>query len=411
MTGYVRPDWVRRVVAMGPSIGDAAAVVPLDADELLAAACRATGLEDFGADTWREPYQRLVAALDTEARLHVLGRLMCRHDLLRHLSTRLRVVDAVARQPEIAHEQVVAPVVVTGPARSGTSILQELLAQDPQLRSPRAWEMAHPLPRAGGDPVAWAESEFDLWGDVQPEFLAIHELDAALPEECLWLFAPQFDLGFWSTCTDIPSWFAFRAGTDPAEAYRFHRTMLQVLQHGDPASTEQPRPWALKSPVHLSRLAALFAVYPDARVIHTHRDPVKTVPSSASAVYGGRWLRSDAVEPLATGRSVGVGLQMILNGVAAQRSHGELPESQFADLHYLDLLRDPITTMRAAYERLGLRFGDDLPARFRAYLDARPQHKHGVHRYRPEDFGMDAADLRTRFAPYTDRYGVEPEDA
>jgi hypothetical protein len=135
------------------------------------------------------------------------------------------------------------------------------------------------------------------------------------------------------------------------------------------------------------------------------------VPSSASAVYGGRWLRSDAVEPLATGRSVGVGLQMILNGVAAQRSHGELPESQFADLHYLDLLRDPITTMRAAYERLGLPFGDDLPARFRAYLDARPQHKHGVHRYRPEDFGMDAADLRTRFAPYTDRYGVEPEDA
>lgn len=406
---YVRPDWVRRLASMGPSIGDPRALVALDADELLATACRATRLDDFGPPEWEEPFRRLVAALDTQAQLHVPGRLLTRHDLLRHLSTRLRVLDAHRRNPAIAAERIMAPVVVTGPARSGTSILQELLAQDPQLRGPLAWEMAHPTHlRDDTGPQLWAQAEFDLWGDVQPEFLAIHELHASLPEECLWLMAPEFDLGFWSTCTDIPQWFAWRAFTDPLPGYRMHRTMLQTLQHVDRSAS---RTWALKSPMHLGRLAALFAVYPDARVIHTHRDPAKTIPSSASTVFAGRWLRSDAVDPLATGAMIGVGLQMMLNGVAASRAAGELPEAQFADLHYLDLLRDPIGALRTVYARFDLPLDEPTAERMRAYLAARPQHKHGTHRYRAADFGLDIDDVRARFAPYVEHYGVEPEPA
>lgn len=405
---YERPAWVQHLTGMGPSLGDARALVALDADELIATASRLTRLDDFGSSEWEEPFRRLVAALEGEADLHVLGRLMTRHDLLRHLSTRLRVLDAHRRDPAMGEEQVVAPVVVTGPARSGTSILQELLAQDPQLRCPLAWEMAHPLPGVDGDagPRAWARAEFDLWGDVQPEFLAVHELDASLPEECLWLCAPEFDMGFWATCTDIPSWFGFRARTDPAPVYRMHRTMLQTLQRVRPAAA---RTWALKSPVHLGRLPALFAEYPDARVIHTHRDPVKTIPSSASAVHAGRWVRSDGIEPKAIGASVGMGLQMTLNGVAAARAAGQLPEAQFADLHYLDLLRDPVAAVRGVYERFDLPFGEDTAARILDYLAARPQHKHGTHRYRAEDFGLDLDDIRARYAPYTDQYGVEHE--
>lgn len=402
--GYVRPDWARRVAVMGPSVGGAEHLVPLDADELIETACRSTGLDDFGPDTWEEPFRRLVTALDAEARLHALGRLMTRLDLLRHLRTRLLVLDAVRRDPSIRDEQVVAPVVITGPARSGTSILHELLGQDPALRAPLAWELAHPLPpeRGPDERPAWAECEFDLWADVQPEFHAVHELSAALPEECLWLLAPEFDLGFWSTCTDIPTFSAYRAMTDPVPAYRFHRTMLQVLQHGAPE-----RPWALKSPVHLSRLPALFAVYPEARVIHTHRDPVKTVPSTVSAVAAGRWLRSDDVDPAAVAASVGFGLRFILNGSVEQRP--SLPAGQVTDLHYLDLLRDPVAAIAAAYEQLGLPFAADLPDRIRGYLDARPQDKHGVHKYSPADFDLDADDLRRDFLPYTEGFGVAAE--
>jgi hypothetical protein len=402
-----RPDWARRLIAMGPNVGGAEHLIPLDPDELIATAKTATGLADFGPPTWEEPFRRLVGALDTEARLHALGRLMSRNDLLRHLSTRLRVIDAASRNAAIAQERVIAPVFITGPARSGTSILHELLGEDPALRAPLAWEMAHPFPPPPGtadERREWAEPEFDLWADVNPAFGAVHELKASLPEECLWLLAPEFDSGFWATNADIPSFLAWRAGTDPLPAYRMHKLMLQTLQHqsGDPA-----RPWALKSPMHLMRLSALFAVYPDARVILTHRDPVKTVTSSVSTLAAGRWVRSDDVDTEQIAASSGFGLSFMLNALVEQRS--QLPAGQVADLHYLDLVGDPVAAIESAYATLGLGFDPALPEKIRSYLAARPQHKHGEHRYSATDFGLDPAEIRQAFLPYTDAFQVRYE--
>ena len=403
---YTRPDWVRRLNAMAGSVGGPEAMVGLDADELLDRARTATGLDDFGDPGWEEPYRKLVEGLDTEARFNVVGRLLSRHDLLRHLCTRLLLVDAVRRDPSIAEEQVLAPVFITGPARSGTSILQELLAQDPALRAPIAYEMAQPLVRTDltvEDRIALAEPEFDLWSDVQPEFAAVHELSARLPEECLWLMAPEFDLGFWSTCSDIPSFTAWRAGLDAVPTYRYHRSFLQVLQHGHEA-----RQWVLKSPVHLSRLPATFAVYPDARVIRTHRDPVRVIPSSVSTVALGRWLRSDDVDPRAVAETVAFGMQMRMLVAVEQRA--ALPEDQVTELQYVDLVRDPAGAITGAYERLGLPVAPELPDRITRYLADRPQTKFGVHHYRLEDFGLDADQIRRDFADYVDAFGVVPED-
>ncbi|HEX4432152.1 MAG TPA: sulfotransferase [Frankiaceae bacterium] len=402
-----RPDWARRLIAMGPNVGGAQHLIPLDPDELIATAKNATGLADFGSPTWEEPFRLLVAALDTEARLHALGRLMSRNDLLRHLSTRLLVVDAAARNPAITEERVSAPVFITGPARSGTSILHELLGEDPALRAPLAWEMAHPFPPPPGtadDRREWAEPEFDLWADVNPAFGAVHELKASLPEECLWLLAPEFDSGFWATNSDIPSFLGWRAGSDPLPAYRMHKLMLQVLQH----QSEQPaRPWALKSPMHLMRLQALFAVYPDARVILTHRDPVKTVTSSVSTLAAGRWVRSNDVDTEQIAASSGFGLSFMLNALVEQRP--QLPAGQVADLHYLDLISDPVAAIESAYASLGLPFDPALPDKIRSYLASRPQHKHGEHRYSAADFGLDPAEIRQSFLPYTDAFNVRYE--
>lgn len=402
---YRRPDWVRRVNAMAPGVGGARHLVSLDPDELVAAACRATGLDDFGAPTWEEPFRRLVAALDGESNLHVVGRLMSRHDLLRHLCTRLRVVDALARDPGIADEPIEAPVFITGPARSGTSILQELLGEDPQLRPPLAWEMAHPFPPPEGTPderVSWAEAEFDLWADVQPEFAAIHEMSARLPEECLWLFAPEFEGTFWATCTDVMSFLAWRASSNVEPCYRFHKTMLQVLQRGRPR-----RPWVLKSPVHLARLPLLFAVYPDARVIVTHRDPARTVPSTISTLAAGRWTRCDGIDPMQIAATAGYGLRATLGALSASRP--SLPAGQVADIVYLDLLRDPVGAIERAYGTLGLTFTPAFAASIEAYLAARPQTKHGVHRYSAAAYGIDADALRADFADYMATFGVAAE--
>jgi hypothetical protein len=402
---FPRPDWVRRINDMAPGVGGATALVALDPDEMLAQAVATTGLDDFGDPEWEEPYRLLVDGLEQEARLHVVGRLMCRHDLLRHLCTRLRLVDAHRRDPGLAQTDVPAPIFITGPARSGTSILQELLALDPALRAPLAYEMAYPVvPDGTSDDTrrAWAECEFDLWADVHPGFAAIHSLEAALPEECLWLVAPQFDHGFWATNTNVPTFMAHRALGDPRPVYECHRRFVQVLQGGTPST------WVFKSPMHLGRLPALLAVYPDARVLRTHRDPTKTMPSSVSTLVHGRWTRSDHVDPTEIASSAVFGLGLMLNGIAAPDA--ALPPGQVAELQYVDLLRDPVGAIAQAYDTLGCAMAPDLPDRIRAYLAARPQGRGGAHQYSLEEYGLDGATIRADLAQYLQTFSVPAED-
>ena len=180
--------------------------------------------------------------------------------------------------------------------------------------------------------------------------------------------------------------------------------MLQVLQSQAP---KPARPWVLKSPMHLMRLPAVFAIYPDARVILTHRDPVKTVASSVSTLAAGRWVRSDDVDTDKIAATSGFALSYTLNALGEQRS--QLPAGQVADLHYLDLVRDPVGSIEAAYGKLGLPFDARMPDKIRDYLAARPQNKHGTHRYSAADFGLDPAEIRETFKPYTEAFGVQSE--
>ena len=405
MTGKdAYPDVVRRIIAMGPNVGGAEHLVSLEPDDIIATAVRVTGLDDFGPSTWEEPFHKLLESLNTEAKLHALGRLMCRNDALRHLETRLLVIDAAKGDPAIKEEEVLAPVVITGPARSGTTILQELLALDPALQGPLAWHMAHPFEDERA--ADWSESEFDLWGDVYPPFKAIHELNARLPEECLWLMAPEFDLGLWSACVDVPGFLMYRAMTDAVPTYQFHKLMLQLLQHRSGVR----RPWALKSPVHIGRLPALLAVYPDARVILTHRDPAKTVPSMVSTVAAGRWVRSDDVDVAGLTATAGMGLGFQLTALVDQRRDGTLPAGQIADFHYMDFLRDPVAAITSAYDQLGMPVAPEFAERVRDYLGNRPQDKHGVHKYSAADFGLDPDQIRKDFAVYIEANKVELEN-
>jgi len=159
--------------------------------------------------------------------------------------------------------------------------------------------------------------------------------------------------------------------------------------------------------MHLARLPALFAVYPDARILRTHRDPAKTMPSSVSTLVHGRWTRSDHVDPDEIARTAVFGLSLMLNGIAAPDA--ALPAGQVAELQYLDLLHDPVEAVARAYETLGLTMAPDVPDRIRTYLAARPQGHAGAHRYSPEEFGLDAATIRADLAPYLEAFAVPTE--
>jgi hypothetical protein len=248
--------------------------------------------------------------------------------------------------------------------------------------------------------IAWAESEFDLWGDVHPPFRTVHDLDARLPEECLWLVAPEFDTGFWATNVDVPSWLGYRAFTDPGPVYEFHKRFVQVLQGDDPDTT-----WVFKSPMHVNRLPALFAVYPDARIVRTHRDPARTLPSMVSTLVNGRLVRSDGIDPLATAATTRMGQEMMLNALVEDTSS----EGRVTEVQYVDLLADPVATINRAFDEIGVAMSPELPDLVTRYLAEKPQNRHGAHRYSLEEFGLDAGEVRTALAPYIERFGVPLE--
>jgi hypothetical protein len=398
---YTRPDWVRRLNAMGDSVGGAAHLIPLDPGALVDAAIASSGgLRDFGDfdGDWRGRLDSLVSELDATGRLHALGRLMTRQELLRGLRTRLFLARARSEEPAIADERIEAPLVVTGPPRSGTSILFELLALDPNARAPLAWEGLHPVPFDGAGEAArraMAECEQEFWADVQPEFAAIHELRSDLPVECVTLTLPSFTGGHWAMIAHMPRWIP-----DYPAAMAYHRALLQTLQHGGP-----PRNWVLKTPLYLVFVDLLFATYPDAWLIHTHRDPLKTEPSSLSTLATVRWERSDEVE-LPEAGSTGLGDVMIL--LARRREAGELPE-RIVDSHFSALMADPVAAVEELYGRMDRAFLGAHADAIRRYLEAKPRGKFGEHRYSPEEWGFDPAALREKMRPYTDYYGVELE--
>ena len=258
-------------------------LVSLDEQRLLDAACRETGIPSFGDEGFREPLRLLLRALESEGRLTLLGRIAARADIAGLLTTRLRLEADRKRYPAIADEAIRRPLFVVGLPRTGSTLLHHLLAQDPGGRVARAWEVMEPSP-----PPERARYETDArigraarrlaWFDrIAPDFKRIHPLGAELPLECIAIMSASFASPRFHTTYHVPSYQAWLASADLSPAYDFHRRFLQHLQWRAPAGH-----WVLKAPSHVFGFEPLFATYPDAVVVQTHRDPLTVLASVAS---------------------------------------------------------------------------------------------------------------------------------
>ncbi len=316
------------------------------------------------------------------------------------MRTRLQLAAHRRREPSVADELIQAPIVITGPARSGTTILFELLALDPGLRSPVAADVLHPASELPGDArLAMAEAEQELWEDVQPEFAAMHELRADLPVECITISSPSFGGSHWSMVLHDPGAWTPDIGADLA----FHRAVLQSVQHGEP-----PRQWVLKTPGYLFLLDDLLRAYPDASVIFTHRDPAKTMPSTVSTTAMVQWLRTDDVELDGLAALIGALFADALNTVARRRDEGSIP-APCGDVRFADLMADPVAAIQSAYRAIGRELVPEHATAIADYLAAKPRGKHGVHRYEAADWGFDVDAVRADLAPYVDRFAIPLE--
>lgn len=384
--------------------------MPLDAEALLADATRVTGLDDFGDDWFREPLGVFVRALEEEANLHLLGRLMARAEIQRILQNRLRIEDLWKSEPSIARERVDAPLVVTGLGRAGTTFLHELLAQDPDNRVPMLWETMYsvPAPEAAtyeSDPrIEQAHLEASFMDEIVPAVVTMQEIGGDLPTECIYLVAHQFATDMWIGTYNVPSYTRWMIGSDPAPAYAYHRRMLQLLQWRN-----RRERWALKAPSHLHNLPALFAEYPDARVVISHRDPLRVLGSLTNLMSTLHWMRTDRPHHDGVVKSMSFGAVFQLEKIMQERASGAIPDDRIFDVRYTELVADPIATVRRVYANFEIPFTAAFEERLNQRLASRPREARGTHEYTFADTGLDLTAERAQLKRYQEHYGVASE--
>ncbi|ORA14777.1 sulfotransferase family protein [Mycobacterium asiaticum] len=378
-------------------------------ERLIATACEEAGSDDFGDDGWQPGLELLVDGLLNEARLSAIGVEIAHLDLMRALRNRLDVIAWRKQHPEVAAKGIDAPIFIVGQPRTGTTILFDLLAQDPDLRAPLTWEVDAPCPvpqpaTYHDDPrIAVTQASIEMSEQIIPGFLAFHPMGALVGQECVRITASEFTSMIFSVQYRLPSYYRWLLNdADHAGAYRYHRIFLQHLQSGVPGQ------WLLKSPAHLWQLDALFTEYPDALIVQTHRDPLNVISSIAALTHHLRRMGSDESEIAECAAQSYEEIVVGLEREMALRDSGRIPVDRVIDVHYADFINDPWTTIGGIYRKLGRELRPDTEARMRDFLAAHPGDG-GRGRYTWSDTGLDADEVRDRVRAYQDRYAVPTE--
>ncbi len=406
----LRSPVLRAFNAVGAGLGRVGVeLARLDPERLLAAAQRRTGLSDFGDASFREGLDALTQSAAREGGQHSFGRIAFRSMLVQTLESRLRVLDWARRHPEVHEERIERPFVILGMPRTGTTLLSFLLDLDPWVRSLRHWEASAPVPppdlagHAEDPRIAAAAEQIAQLSRLIPPLQAMHPMAAALPTECVTLFALDFRSLQFETQMPAPSYGRWLEGADPRPAYALHELVLQILQSAQPTQT-----WSLKTPQHLWHLEALRERYPDARLIWTHRDPAAVVPSVASlnTAFYRTWCRSP--DPRSVGaywdHKLRVGVERGLRFDAAQ---GGRPWC--CHVQYEELMKDPVGAVRRLYAHFGEAVSPLHERRMQRWMRDRPQQAHGRHVYEASELGLSREALDAGYADYRERFGVPSE--
>jgi len=375
------------------------------AGDLLANACKETGLEDFGSDQFREGLDVYCESVFSEAKLNEVGVMAVQGNIVANLVNRLRVVDWAARHPDVAGERIDAPLIVIGMFRAGTTHLSNLLDQDPRNRSLLRWEAGDSVPPPtpanfrSGPRVDAVRASAAMLDELNPMMSAVHHEEADGPTECIAVMSQDFKSLSWEAISNVPTYGQWLLDVDQRSAYEYHRLVLQVLQSGGVHGR-----WTLKSPHHAIALEALTAVYPDARLVLLHRDPVELCASVCSLINTLSGTFSDADHRAYIAEHWTAMLEISIARIDAFRTAH--PEHAILDVQYSDLVASPVETVAQIYAASDERLSDEAGAAIAAYTAANRKGGRGVHRYDIADFGLDETELRERFEPYVARYEV-----
>jgi hypothetical protein len=392
-------------------------VASLDLDfaeeRLLDEARGRAGCADFGDLGFLPRLRAMIDAVEADAGLGPLGRLAIRQRTVRLLTSRLLVEDLVGRRPEILEIELVAPIIVIGLPRSGTTHLVNLIASDTRLRSLPYWESLQPVPLAGDGPTrdgtdprfTRCRRDYDAQMRMVPLLRAMHHQHPTAIEEEIELEDLDFASYTLEWLARVPSWRDTYLGLDQHAHYAYMKKVLQVVTF-----LRGPNRWVLKSPQHLEQIPALLATFPDATFACTHRDPVSVIQSAATMLAYGDRMRRPAIEPEALVEYWIDRVDRLLR--ACVRDRDLLPADRSIDVIFHEFMADDVGMVQRIYERAKLPTTKTARERLDAFMADNPRGKLGKLRYDlRSDFGLDPAAVRTRFGYYFDRFSVAVEEA
>ncbi len=365
------------------------------------------GWTDFGADDYLRGLEVLLHSMDYDPRWSEDGRKRGWMGLASVLAARGHAIRSMAQTPGWDAAPITAPIVITGVPRTGTTALHKLLAVDPQFQGLQTWLTGAPQPRPPR--ATWeanprfqrSVAELEARHREKPAALAAHAMAAEEVDECCLILRQGFVSNLFTCGWSAQSYDLWRREQSEAHCYAHFEQVLRLV-----GSNEPDKRWLLKNPGHVENLDALFTQFPDAKVIHTHRDPVKAIPSLCALLIGNHALFE---EGRMEERAWQMGLaetekwaRAIRRAEPVRAAH----KDQVLDVIHTDFHGDPMGTVERIYAFCGLELANDVRADMAVRIEEKPELAHGPHRYALEDFGLTAGLVREVFGDYVERFDL-----
>lgn len=375
-----------------------------------ATAQRKEGLEDWGPLPFDEPLGVLTDSY-AAADLNDIGVHILKSGLVHSLRMRLRAQEWIRRHPEITAERIVAPVVVVGMMRSGTTLLQRLLAADDRFHCAYGWEVVEVAPKLdyewspeAADPrIAISEQRESVSRELAPDLFAIHPMYAREPEEEIVFLADAFLSHVPESGAHVPAYRSWLDTQDFAPAYGYLHRMLEFLQWQKRQSGKSAERWVLKSPAHLGYLDTLRAQFPDVHIVHMHRDPRETIASGASLNATLHAMHSDRVDAHRVGAEWLERMGRTTDRAMAVRARWDDEPLRCTDIEFDEAVADPIGQVARVYDAIGMPLTASAESAMRRWLTHRPREAHRPP-YTLSDYGLDGQRIDDRFATYNQRF-------
>ncbi len=376
-------------------------------DQLHAVAASEAGSDDFGPPDYLPGLRVLLQSMDYDPHFSEAGRRAAWGMLVEVLRGRAHAISSMKDNPAFDSAPILSPVVITGVPRTGTTALHRLMAVDPRFQGLQTWLLDSPMPRppieTWGDYPQFRKSVANLEAHyaAAPDARAAHHRAAEEVHECCMLLRQSFVSNLWSCGWSSATYDAWWRSHSEAAAYQHYRRCVQLI-----GSNEPDKRWLLKNPGHIDNLDLLFAVFPDARVIQTHRDPAKALPSLVALLIQMHPImeegRADQRAEIMLAREVAKWSNAVQRCDKVREAH----PGRVLDVVHRDFHRDPMDELDRIYSFIGMDIGDELRSSFARRIEEKPELQHGVHRYDIADYGMTEEQAREPFGDYIERFDL-----